>query len=54
MIALGANELIMRSKLKKALIVNFDIMIVLATNKSIMGSKFKKAFLANWQNNSIS
>jgi hypothetical protein len=48
MIALAANELIMRSKLKKALIANFDLMIVLATNKSIMGSKFKKAFLANF------
>ena len=48
MIVLAANKSIMRSKLKKALLANFDLMIVLATNKSIMGSKFKKALLANF------
>ncbi len=48
MIALAANKSIMRLKLKKALLANFDLMIVLATNKSIMGSKFKKALLANF------
>jgi hypothetical protein len=48
MIALGANKLIMKSKFKKALLVNFDLMIILATNKLIVRSKLKKALLANF------
>jgi hypothetical protein len=48
MIALVAKKLIMRSKFKKALLANFDLMIVLGTNKSIMRSKLKKALLANF------
>ena len=38
------DTLIMRSKLKKALLVNFDLMIFLVTNKSIMRSKLKKHY----------
>jgi hypothetical protein len=38
----------MRSKLKKALLAAFDLLIVLVTNKLIMRSKLKKAFLANF------
>jgi hypothetical protein len=46
MIALAANKLFMRSKFKKALLANFDLMIVLVTNKLFMRSKFaNKAFL---------
>ena len=40
MITLGANKLFMRSKFKKALLANFNLMIVLVTNKSFMRSKF--------------
>ncbi len=39
MIALAANKLFMRSKLKKALLANFDLMIELVTNKSFMRLK---------------
>jgi hypothetical protein len=53
MIALAANKSIMRSKLKKALlanfnlmIYNFNLMIVLVTNKLIMRSKLKIALFA--------
>ena len=46
MIALAANKSIMRSKLKKALLANFNLMIVRVTNKLIMRSKLKKALFA--------
>ncbi len=39
MIALAANKLFMRSKLKKALLANFDLMIELVTKKSFMRLK---------------
>jgi len=42
------DTLIMRLKLKKALLANFDHMIVLVTNKSIMRSKLKKGLLGNF------
>ena len=48
MITLVANKSIMRSKFKKALLANFDLMLVLKTNKAIMRSKLKKALLANF------
>jgi hypothetical protein len=40
MIALGAIIPFMRSKLKKALLVNFDLMIVLVTNNGIVNTRF--------------
>jgi hypothetical protein len=43
MIALAA-KLFMRSKFKKALLANFDLMIVLVTNKLIMISKLPNNF----------
>jgi len=42
------NTLIMRSKLKKALLATFDLTIVLVTNKLIIRSKLKKASIANF------
>jgi hypothetical protein len=45
MIILATNKLIMRSKLKKALLANFNLMIVLSTNKLIMRSK---VFMHRW------
>jgi len=36
---------IMRSKLEKALLATFDLMIILVTNKSITRSKLKSALL---------
>ncbi len=46
MIALAANKSFMRSKFKKTLLANFDLMIVLVTNKSFMKLKFtNNAFL---------
>jgi hypothetical protein len=48
MIALAANKLFMRSKFKKALLANFDLMIVLVTNKLFMSLKLKKALLVNF------
>jgi hypothetical protein len=45
MIVLEANKLIMRSKLKKALLGNFDLMINLLAAKAIMRSK---VFMHRW------
>jgi hypothetical protein len=38
MIALAANKLFTRSKFKKAILANFDLMIILVTNKLFMRS----------------
>ncbi len=40
MIVLVTNKLFMRSKFKKTLLANFDLMIVLVTNKLFMRQKF--------------
>jgi hypothetical protein len=48
MIGLAANKLFISSKLKKALLANFNLKIVLVMNKLIMRSKLKKALLANF------
>jgi hypothetical protein len=46
MIEIAAKKLFMRSKFKKALLANFDLIIVLATNQLFMRSKFaNNAFL---------
>ena len=48
MIALAANTLFMRSKFKKALLANFDLMNNLLAASAIMKLKFKKALLVNF------
>ncbi len=46
MIALAASQLFLRSKFKRALLANFDLMIIVVTNKLFIRLKFaNNAFL---------